>query len=142
MIIGKGKPGEKFRAASRSGAKALGAGRIRGLWKITCRDKHGRVKWIDTIENIIVNTGLDHLLDVALSAGSQITTWYVGLTDGTPTVAAGDTIASHVGWVEVTDYDEANRVAFVEAGAGAVVVEATIAGVKSNSFGIVGDSAV
>lgn len=116
MIIGKGKPGDVFGGSVRACAKALGAGRIRGLWVITCRDKNGNVKWVDTIENLIVNVGLDHLLDVALSAASQITTWYVGLTDGTPTVAAGDTSASHVGWTEVTAYDEGVRQTFVEAG--------------------------
>ena len=35
---------------------------------------------------------------------TQVATWYNGLTDGTPTPAAGDTLASHAGWVEVTDY--------------------------------------
>lgn len=34
---------------------------------------------------------------------------YAGLTDGTPTAAAGDTMSSHAGWVEVTAYDEAAR---------------------------------
>lgn len=66
--------------------------------------------------NLVVNQGLDDLLDVMLSGGTQDTTWFVGLTDGTPTVAAGDTLASHAGWVEVTAYDEAARQAFVDGG--------------------------
>ncbi|GAG46997.1 unnamed protein product, partial [marine sediment metagenome] len=32
-----------------------------------------------------------------------------GLTDGTPTPAAGDTMASHGGWTEVVAYDEGVR---------------------------------
>ena len=89
---------------------------IRGDWEVVCRDKHGNVKWADTIHNLVTNAGLDHLLDVALSGGSQDTSWFVGLTDGTPTAAAGDTLASHSGWTEVSDYDEENRVSWVDGG--------------------------
>jgi hypothetical protein len=74
-------------------------------------------KWADTIDNIVVNAGLNHILDVVLSGGTQITTWYLGLLSATPTVAAGDTMASHGGWTEITAYDEAVRQTFVEAGA-------------------------
>jgi len=87
-----------------------------GHWDIICRDPEGNVKWTDAIDNIWVNEGLDHALDVTLSGGTQDTTWFVGLTDGTPTVAAGDTLASHAGWTEVTNYDEANRAAWVDGG--------------------------
>lgn len=71
---------------------------------------------ITTFENLVVNEGLDDLLDVTLSGATQDTTWFVGLTDGTPTPAAGDTLASHAGWVEVTAYDEAARVAWTDGG--------------------------
>jgi hypothetical protein len=76
----------------------------------------GARRWQDDFENLVVNQGLDDLLDITLSGGTQDTTWFVGLTDGTPTPAAGDTLASHAGWVEVTDYDETNRVAWVDGG--------------------------
>lgn len=90
--------------------------RFSGHWDVVCRGKDGQEKWRDTIENIVVNEGLNYLLDAGLSGGTPDTTWFVGLTDGTPTVAAGDTLASHAGWVEVTDYDESNRVAWVDGG--------------------------
>jgi hypothetical protein len=43
---------------------------------------------------------------------SQITTWYLGLygAGASNTPAAGDTMASHAGWTEVTAYSNANRV--------------------------------
>lgn len=69
-------------------------------------------KW----ENIVVNAGLDHVLDATLSAATQITTWYILLLSGTPTVAAADTMASHGGWTEVVAYDEANRQTWTDAG--------------------------
>jgi hypothetical protein len=73
-------------------------------------------RWADEIHNIVVNAGLNYILDAGLSGGTPITTWYLGLTDGTPTVAAGDTSASHAGWVEVTAYDEANRLTWTDGG--------------------------
>jgi hypothetical protein len=88
-----------------------------GSWHVVCRRADGSIKWEDDIKNIVVNVGLNHLLDVTLSAATQITSWFLGLTDGTPTVAAADTMSSHAGWVEVQAYDEANRQAWTDAGA-------------------------
>lgn len=89
---------------------------LHGGWQITCRDKNGRFKWVETIENLVTNAGEDHALDVALSGGTQIATWYLLLTDGTPTVAETDTASSHAGWTEVTAYDEAARVTWTDGG--------------------------
>lgn len=85
-------------------------------WDIVCRDKHGNVKWRDHIDNIVVNAGLDYLLDAGLSGGTPVTSWYIGLLSDSPTVAAADTMSSHSGWTEVTAYDEANRQAWSEGG--------------------------
>lgn len=103
-------------AAVRSNRELPAGVKIIGSWEFVCRDKNGVEKWRDTIENIVVNAGLDYALDAALSGGTPITSWFLGLTDGTPTVAAGDTMASHAGWVEVTAYDEATREAWTDAG--------------------------
>jgi hypothetical protein len=48
----------------------------------------------------------------ALTSVTQITTWYLGLygAGASNTPAAGDTMASHAGWTEVTTYSNANRV--------------------------------
>jgi hypothetical protein len=113
--------GDRFGAAVKKGAGLNGDVGITGRWNIVCRDKHGNVKWEDVIENLVTNAGLDYLLTAALadtgSPEARITSWYIGLTDGTPTAAAGDTASSHAGWTEVTAYDEANRVGWT---AGAV----------------------
>ena len=89
---------------------------VKGRWAIVCRDKHGNLKWEDVIENLVTNAGLDHLLDATLSGATQVTSWYIGLTDGTPTAAAADTMASHSGWTEVTAYDESTREAWTDGG--------------------------
>jgi hypothetical protein len=77
-------------------------------WSMVAKDSNGNIKWQDSGNNLIVNTGLDFLLANDLVASSL----YIGLTDATPTIAAGDTMASHSGWTEVTAYDEAARPAW------------------------------
>ena len=74
-------------------------------WKFEAKDKDGNLKWSDEGKNLIVNTGLNWLLENDVAAS----TLSIGLTDGTPTPAAGDTMASHAGWAEVTAYSEGTR---------------------------------
>lgn len=87
-----------------------------GVFEVECRDPQGRLKWRETAPNIVTNAGLNYALDAALSAGTPVTTWYVGLTAATPTVAAGDTMGSHGGWTEFTAYDEAARQTWTDGG--------------------------
>lgn len=94
------------------GAKArtrqkLGVG-LAVHYKVECL-RAGELLWTDEFDNLVVNVGLDDSLNQHLKGSGYTAAWYVGLTDGTPTPAAGDTMASHAGWVEVTLYDEANR---------------------------------
>jgi hypothetical protein len=87
-----------------------------GVFRIECYDPAGNLKWSDEAPNRVVNVGLDHALDVTLSGGTQITSWFVGLTAASPTIAAADTMSSHAGWTEFTSYDESTREAFVDGG--------------------------
>ncbi len=83
--------------------------KVENRYKVVCHDKNGNLKWIDYISNLIVNVGLDDILDKYLEGSTYTAAHYMGLTDGTPTVNAADTMASHAGWVEVTAYDEGAR---------------------------------
>jgi hypothetical protein len=80
--------------------------------------KHGklfhRLEWEDENHNLVVNVGLQHILDVVFAGATQVNPWYTGLTDGTPTVAPGDTMASHAGWTEITAYSESVRQTYVD----------------------------
>ncbi len=76
---------------------------------VECFGPDGVLRWVEKFDNIVVNTGLDDILNEYFKGSGYTAAHYVGLTDGTPTVAAGDTMASHAGWVEVTAYDEAVR---------------------------------
>ncbi len=91
--------------------------KLGGKFHLVCRDKNGKIKWEATTKNLVVNEGLQHILDTEFSGGAQVDPWFVGLTDDTPTVAAGDTLASHVGWTEFDEYT-GNRQTYVEVRSG------------------------
>lgn len=69
-------------------------------------------KFATTANNIVVNTGLDDILDKYFKGSSYSAAHYIGLMSGTPSPAAGHTMASHAGWSEITNYDEAARQTF------------------------------
>ncbi len=88
---------------------------LKGRFLVECYDKDGKLKWVEDVPNLVVNEGLDHILDVQFHAETQVATWYIGLK-GTGSEAAGDTLASHAGWAELTDFT-GDRQAFVEGAA-------------------------
>lgn len=96
--------GANFDSTVEKGANDSHGVTFKNYYHFECYDKDGNLKWTDVVENLVVNEGLDDVLDVYFKSASATATWYLGLTDGTPTVAAADTIASHAGWVEQTGY--------------------------------------
>jgi hypothetical protein len=77
---------------------------VKGLFNIACYDKDGKLKWEKEAKNAATDEGLNKLLDVMFHGTAAIATWYIGLITGTGTLAAADTLASHAGWTEGTDY--------------------------------------
>lgn len=80
--------------------------------KVQCFDKHGKLKWEEEVFNGIVDVGIQYMENVAFrSATSQINPWYIGLVDnsGFSAFANADTMSSHTGWSEFTNYSEATR---------------------------------
>lgn len=84
-----------------------------GQFNFECRGADGKVKWVDSIPNLVVNAGLAYMAGTALTSVTQITTWYIGLWGAAASnaPAAGDTMSSHAGWTENTGYSNATRVA-------------------------------
>lgn len=82
-----------------------------GTFFVECFDKDGNLKWTDVAKNIVVNTGLQDMNTKYFTGSSYTATWYLGLVNaaGYTAYAAGDTLASHTGWSETTDYSGANR---------------------------------
>lgn len=96
-------------AGTRSGESALALGRF----NFECIGADGKVKWTESVPNLVVNVGLAYMAGTALTSVTQITAWYVGLygAGASNTPAAGDTMSSHAGWTEVVPYSNATRVA-------------------------------
>lgn len=95
--------------------KADAALPIKGHYNVVCRDKDGNVKWEESMDNGIVNVGVQYLLNTGFNAGTAVTTWYIGLINGaSPTLANTDTMSSHAGWTENVAYDEGTRQEWVE----------------------------
>ena len=116
--MGALKSGHFFNSSINRIADRCERAKIRGTWGLQCVDSQGNLKWEDKIDpNLVVNVGLDYLLDVGLASGTQLPVWYVGLVDAFtyPSGAAGDTMASHAGWTEYVNYSEAERVRWVNA---------------------------
>jgi hypothetical protein len=82
--------------------------------KKTGKFRHGFGRKLDEWDayNKIPNVELDHILATEFTSGAQITAWYIGLMNATPSVAAGDSMSSHAGWTEYTNYSQATRVAY------------------------------
>lgn len=89
--------------------ESVGAG---GVYTVECVGPDGQVKWTDQFHNLVVNQGLANMNGAYLAGGAQTTTWYLGLITGPgsgTTFAAADTLASHGGWTENTDYTPSGR---------------------------------
>lgn len=81
---------------------------FRNRYEVECRDRDGNIKWTEDVTNLVVNAGLNDVLDKYFKGSGYTAGWFVGLK-GAGTIAAGDTMASHAGWSEITAYSQANR---------------------------------
>lgn len=85
-------------------AEGVGAG---GVYTVVCHDANGNLKWSDSFHNLVVNQGLQDMNSKYFSGSGYTAAWYLGLVTGPGsgnTYAAGDTLASHAGWTENTNY--------------------------------------
>jgi hypothetical protein len=76
--------------------------RVQGVYTAKCYDDKGNLKWEDTFDNLVTDIGARFLLDTAFG-GTANSTYFLGLTTGTPTVNNADTMASK-GWTEATGW--------------------------------------
>lgn len=82
-----------------------------GIFTVQCFDKDGNLKWVAENHNLVVNVGLKDMNDKYFSGSSYTAAWYLGLygAAASNTPAAADTMSSHAGWTEVTDYSQSTR---------------------------------
>jgi hypothetical protein len=89
------------------GTQPQAKARAGGVYKVQCVGADGHVKWEEEMHNLVVNQGLQNMVAAYLDAATQTTVWYIGLITGPgsgTTIAAADTLASHAGWTEFTNY--------------------------------------
>jgi hypothetical protein len=78
---------------------------IEGFYHVECRDEQGNVKWVDTVPNLVVAIGKQLMFDTLLKGSSYTVTGpFLGLVSSGGTFAAADTMTSHSGWTEFTNY--------------------------------------
>ena len=79
---------------------------IEGHYHVECRDKDGNLKWEEKFPNLVVAVGKQLMLDTLLKGSSYTVVGpYLGLISGSGnTFAAADTMSSHAGWSEFTNY--------------------------------------
>lgn len=81
---------------------------IEGAYHVVCRDSEGNVKWEENIPNLVNAVGKELMLNTLLRTSGTYTTVgpFLGLIGTTsPTFGTGsDTMTSHAGWTEFTNY--------------------------------------
>jgi hypothetical protein len=82
-----------------------------GVFTVQCHDQDGNLKWQAEKHNLVVNVGLKDMNDKYFLGSGYTAAWYIGLYGAASSnnPAAGDTMASHAGWTEVTDYSQSTR---------------------------------
>ena len=144
-------------AAKVGSAESANAG---GVFHVQCFDKDGNLKWEMQTHNLVVNQGLQDMNSKYFSGSTYSAAFYLGLITGPASgtsFVAGDTLATHGGWTEFTNYSGARKAVtfgtattadpsvidnsaspaqFSISGAGGVVAGAFLCTVSSGTSGI------
>jgi len=110
-MFAKAKSTDTVAAAVQKGQGLSDGIRGGGRFKVECLDKDGNLKWTAESQNLVVNVGLQDMNTQYFKGATYTAAWYIGLYGAASTnnPAAGDTMASHAGWTEITGYSNANR---------------------------------
>jgi len=106
MISNKAKSVDKVGACALLGGATTSTAGGAGVFTIQCFGQDGKLKWEEKNPNLVVNVGLKDMNAKYFSGSAYTAAWYVGLITGPgpATIAAADTLASHAGWTEYSDY--------------------------------------
>jgi hypothetical protein len=82
-----------------------------GTFIFEARDKDGNVKWTAEAKNLTTNAGRQDMNAKYFTGTTYTAAWFIGLVNNSPTpsYSVNDTMASHAGWVETTDYSGTDR---------------------------------
>jgi hypothetical protein len=110
----KCKLGMGVGASLAAGLESVLGLRIRNTYRFEARDREGRLKWVEEVDNLTVTQGLNDLLTNYFKGSAYTAAWYVGLINNASftTLAAGD-VAAQIngtnGWIEATAYTQGVR---------------------------------
>jgi hypothetical protein len=128
--------GDRSDAAAGHNSEAGDSARTAGIYTAVYRDPDGNVVWTDTAPNLWTTVGKNFALDTVLAGSAYTAAWYLGLITSASysAVAAGDTMASHAGWLEA---GATNAPAYSESTRRAASWNSASAGSKALSAGVV-----
>ena len=111
MLVNKSKATDLVSADLTQSGMSGESARAGGVFTVKCFDKDGNLKWEESAHNLVVNEGLQDMNTKYFKGVTYTAAWYLGLYGAAASnnPAAGDTMASHAGWTEVTAYSNANR---------------------------------
>lgn len=72
-------------------------------YDLVCTGADGEIKWTESFENLVTTEGKNDIINKYFKGSGYTAAWFLGLK-GVGTVAAGDTLATHAGWAELTPY--------------------------------------
>jgi hypothetical protein len=104
-----------FQTALARNVKAKSGVNLKGFFSYEVWDpKKGLIKKVPFVPNGNTTAGLNDILGVYFAQGTQKLDWFFGLVDnsGFSSFNASDTISSHSGWSENTQYAEGIRQAW------------------------------
>lgn len=106
-----GKASDSAAATFAQGGGVETVAAAKGRFTLTCFDKDGNLKWEAESPNLVVNVGLQDMNTKYFTGSGYTAAWYLGLYGAAASnnPAAGDTMASHAGWTEFTNYSNATR---------------------------------
>lgn len=107
MPIAKSQMGETIQAGVGKSAQGDAHVGLGGVFNVQCFDANGNLKWEEQFHNLVVNQGLQDLNNKYFKGTTYTAAWYLGLVQGPGSgtaYSAGDTLATHAGWTEFTNY--------------------------------------
>lgn len=160
MLIAKSQTAETVAAGLEATTKQVETMSAGGVFTVQCIGADGTVKWEDSMHNLVVNEGLQDMNTKYFKGSTYSAAFYLGLIAGPGSGTAydpTDTLATHAGWTEFTDYSGARKLvsfgsatladpsvisnsgspsSFTISGAGGTVAGAFLCTVSSGTSGI------
>ena len=115
MNLARAASGDIYHGSVSKRGRSIFGAKSAGLWDIRCVRPDGSLRWENDFHNLVVNEGLDHILDVVFVGGTQDTTWFVGLLAASPSALASWT-ATEIASNDFVNYSESVLQAFVDGG--------------------------